>query len=146
MTQTLLKKAEQFCEDNTHRLTQPRREVLKIISSSKKPIGAYDILKKLGKTLKDPKPPTAYRAIDFWQEHGFIHRIESLNAFVSCLAGHNHEGSQFMVFYWQSWHWPWISVQRNLCPDFAWVNIILTNILGGGIRPCLLYTKHPTDD
>ncbi|MGB1077454.1 MAG: Fur family transcriptional regulator [Bdellovibrionales bacterium] len=97
MSKTLLKEATKYCETNKHRLTAPRLEVLKIISSSKKPIGAYDVLEKLGKKIDNPKPPTAYRAIEFWQDHGFIHRIESLNAFVTCHAGHNHEGSQFMV-------------------------------------------------
>jgi Fur family zinc uptake transcriptional regulator len=94
---TIIKTATEFCEANKHRLTDPRLEVLKIISASKKPMGAYEILENLAKTMNNPKPPTAYRAIDFWQEHGFIHRIESLNAFVGCHAGHSHEGSQFMV-------------------------------------------------
>jgi Fur family zinc uptake transcriptional regulator len=47
--------------------------------------------------LNKPKPPTAYRAIEFWQKHGFIHRIESLNAYTACKAGHHHQGSQFMI-------------------------------------------------
>jgi Fur family zinc uptake transcriptional regulator len=71
--------------------------VLKIITSSKKPLGAYEILEKLGQKIKDPKPPTAYRAIEFWQNIGFIHRIESISAYVACEAGHQHKGSQFMI-------------------------------------------------
>lgn len=97
MVQPILKEASDFCVRSKHRLTEPRIEVLKIISSSVKPLGAYEILEKLGKTLKNPKPPTAYRAIEFWQEQGFIHRIESLNAYVICGAGHRHKGSQFMI-------------------------------------------------
>ncbi|MEM9469142.1 MAG: Fur family transcriptional regulator [Pseudomonadota bacterium] len=97
MSKKIIKKAKEYCETNKHRLTEPRLTVLKIISSNKKPLGAYEILKELGKTIKDPKPPTAYRAIDFWSEHGFIHRIESLNAYVACGEDHNHSGSQFMV-------------------------------------------------
>lgn len=97
MSKKIIKKATDYCEKNKHRLTEPRLAVLKIISSSKKPLGAYDILNELTKTMSNPKPPTAYRAIDFWQEHGFIHRIESLNAYVACDEDHNHTGSQFMV-------------------------------------------------
>jgi Fur family zinc uptake transcriptional regulator len=97
MNKTFLKKAEEFCAAHKHRLTEPRLEVLKIIATSKKPLGAYDILEQLSKTIRDPKPPTAYRAIEFWQEQGFIHRIESLNAYVICEAGHHHSGSQFMI-------------------------------------------------
>jgi Fur family zinc uptake transcriptional regulator len=93
MTKAALKKATEYCEAHKHRLTEPRLAVLKIIAESAKPLGAYEILEKLGKTIKNPKPPTAYRAIEFWQEHGFIHRIESLNAYIACEAGHQHKGS-----------------------------------------------------
>ena len=97
MRSELLKAARAYCEMNKHRLTEPRLAVLKIISASAKPLGAYEILEKLGKTIQNPKPPTAYRAIEFWKEHGFIHRIESLNAYIACEAGHQHKGSQFMI-------------------------------------------------
>ena len=97
MTQSLLKKAKTYCEDHKCRFTEPRMQVLKIIASSKKPIGAYEVLEKLSKITDNPKPPTVYRAIEFWQRHRFIHRIESLNAYVGCEAGHRHSGSQFMI-------------------------------------------------
>ena len=97
MTKATLVNAAKYCETGKHRLTKPRVEVLKIIACSTKPLGAYEILEKLSKTIKNPKPPTVYRAIEFWQEHGFIHRIESLNAYISCEAGHRHKGSQFMI-------------------------------------------------
>lgn len=93
----ILGKAEEFCEANKHRFTEPRRAVLEIIASSVRPLGAYEVLEQLSKTIKNPKPPTAYRAIEFWQEHGFIHRIESLNAYIACGSGHRHKGSQFMI-------------------------------------------------
>lgn len=97
MVKAVIKKASHFCEKNKHRLTEPRLAVIKIIASSTKPISAYEILEKLGKVKSNPKPPTVYRAIEFWQEAGFIHRIESLNAYVTCEAGHQHNGSQFMI-------------------------------------------------
>lgn len=89
--------AEAYCMANGLQFTAPRRAVLKIIAASKKPLGAYDVLEKLGKHLKNPKPPTAYRALEFLQTHGLIHRIESLNAYLACHAGHRHQGSQFMI-------------------------------------------------
>ena len=97
MIKNIEDRATEFCVKGNHRYTVPRKEVLKIIASQKKPIKAYEILKKLGKVLKNPKPPTAYRAIEFWLKHNFIHRIESLNAFTICEAEHLHEGSQFMI-------------------------------------------------
>jgi len=84
MTTIIIKKAEQFCVDSGNRLTDPRRYVLNILSDSDKAMTAYDVLGALGQYLDNPKPPTAYRAIDFWVEHGFVHRIESLNAYKIC--------------------------------------------------------------
>lgn len=95
--QKLVRMVEGYCEERGLRFTEPRKLVLEIIAGSKKPIGAYDVLAQLGKALEQPKPPTAYRAIEFLQENGFIHRIESLNAYVICHAGHKHQGSQFLV-------------------------------------------------
>ncbi len=86
-----------FCVENKERLTRPRLEVLKIIAANTKPLGAYEILERLGKVIDSPKPPTAYRAIEFWQKKGFIHRIRSLNAYVICHAVHRHKGEQFMI-------------------------------------------------
>ena len=97
MNTLLEKKAIKFCETNKYRLSLPRLEVLKIISASQKPIKAYEILEKLGEKLPNPKPPTAYRAIDFWLKHNFIHRIESLNAYAVCNKKHTHNGSQFLI-------------------------------------------------
>lgn len=95
--QSLLKKAEAFCEAHKMRFTEPRQHVLRIIANSKKPLGAYDILHQLADHISKPKPPTAYRAIDFWREHGFIHRIESLNAYVTCCDSHIHHDTHFLV-------------------------------------------------
>jgi Fur family zinc uptake transcriptional regulator len=98
MSKAVLLKAEEYCAAHKHRLTEPRLEVLKIIACSRKPLGAYEILEQLGKIMNNPKPPTAYRAIEFWQEHGFIHRIESLNAYMACESGeHRHKNAQFMI-------------------------------------------------
>lgn len=97
MNNDLLTQAEIYCKEYKHRLTKPRLEVLKTIASSQAPIGAYEVLSKLNKILNNPKPPTIYRAIEFWQKNHFIHRIESLSAFVICKAGHLHQGSHFMI-------------------------------------------------
>ena len=47
MKNKILQKAIKFCDENNHRLTEPRKRVLEVISSSKKPIKAYEILKKI---------------------------------------------------------------------------------------------------
>ena len=97
MTNVIEKKAKAFCDKNRHRLTVPRLNVLTIIFNNKGPIKAYEVLEKLSLVLKNPAPPTVYRAIDFWEKHNFIHRIESLNAYSICEVGHLHSGSQYMI-------------------------------------------------
>lgn len=78
-------------------MSKPRFEVLKIIAASSKPPGAYEILDALAQVIIKTKPPTAYRAINFWQKNYFIHKIESLCAYVVCQAGHRHAGTQLMI-------------------------------------------------
>lgn len=97
MSEDVLQLAEKFCDEHKLRFTDTRQYVLDIVASAKKPITAYEILDALGGKVKNPKPPIVYRATDFWQSHGFIHKIESLNAFVTCQEGHQHHGSQFMI-------------------------------------------------
>lgn len=86
-----------YCEQNGERVTPPRLAMLEIIAAADKPLTAYDALDVLSKKLDNPKPPTAYRALDFLCAHGFIHRIESLNAYVSCGENHKHKGAQFII-------------------------------------------------
>jgi len=88
--------AEAFCEKNKHRFTQPRKEVLEVITSHNTPLSAYDILKILS-VEKEVKPPTVYRAIEFWLKHGFIHRVESINAYIVCDLSHRHQGTQIII-------------------------------------------------
>jgi Fur family transcriptional regulator, zinc uptake regulator len=93
----LVNAAKAHCVERGLRFTPPREYVLSIIACAKKPIGAYDILEALSKKMPNPKPPTVYRAIEFLEEQGFVHRIESLNAYVVCGVDHWHAGSQFLV-------------------------------------------------
>lgn len=71
------------------RFTPLRRHVFEIVSQSHRPLGAYDVLAALAKTTTKRgriAPPTVYRALDFLRAHGFVHRIDSLNAFVACFS------------------------------------------------------------
>jgi Fur family zinc uptake transcriptional regulator len=94
---TFIKSAEKYCLDNRLRLTPPRQYVLEILAKAKSPLGAYGVLEHLGQYIDRPKPPTAYRAIDFWKEHGFVHKIESLNAYMACCEDHTHSDTHFLV-------------------------------------------------
>lgn len=94
MTTSLMKQAEAHCTQHEQRLTAPRRAVLAAIAAARKPLGAYDIIAALP---TGTKPPTVYRALEFWEGEGFIHRIGSLGLYAACHAGHRHSGAQFMV-------------------------------------------------
>jgi Fur family zinc uptake transcriptional regulator len=75
---------EHASEERGLRLTPLRREVLELIASIRKPIKAYDLLDLLRQKHGNAAPPTVYRALDFLLQNGFIHKLESINAFVSC--------------------------------------------------------------
>ncbi|WP_086653354.1 Fur family transcriptional regulator [Acetobacter malorum] len=94
-TTTQLDRADALCSRQGGRMTQQRREILGLILDAKTPVGAYDLLEKIKTPDRRPAPPTVYRALDFLLEHGLIHRIERLSAFVPCThllhdaPGHN---------------------------------------------------------
>lgn len=92
-----IEQAEAFCAKQGLRLTLPRAQVLGIVVESAGPMTAYQILDQLGKMVKNPAPPTVYRALEFLQETGLVHRIESINAYVACHAGHAHGNAQFLI-------------------------------------------------
>ena len=64
-------------------LTRNQTLVLGALNNSKAPLSAYSILDALrGEGLRAPLQ--VYRALDKLVELGFVHRLESLNAFVAC--------------------------------------------------------------
>ena len=82
---------EKACRDRGLNLTPIRAEALKQIAEAGKPVKAYDLLERMRGGPGASAPPTVYRALDFLLEHGFIHRLVSINAFLAChhpLAGH----------------------------------------------------------
>ncbi len=85
--------ARAICQQHQARLTPTRERVLELIWQSHKPLGAYDVLAALTADGHTAAPPTVYRALDFLQQYGLVHRIASLNAFIGCPhAGQSHTG------------------------------------------------------
>lgn len=77
---------ERVCQQRQLRLTPIRAHVLGLIVKAGKPMKAYDIL-ELVRENKGPgaaAPPTVYRALDFLLVNGFIHKLQSVNAFIAC--------------------------------------------------------------
>lgn len=85
--------ARALCQAAGVRLTPIREQVLRLIWQSHRPLGAYDLLAELGHDGRPAAPPTVYRALDFLQAQGLVHRIASLNAFIGCPhPGESHAG------------------------------------------------------
>ena len=91
---TWASQVEGACLRQGAQLTPLRRRVLDIFSGSAAPLGAYAILEELSRREgKQVAPPTVYRTLDFFLEHGFVHKIESLNAYAPCEhLDHAHHG------------------------------------------------------
>lgn len=92
-----LSQVKQICEKNKLNLTQIREDVYNIVLSSDKPIKAYDVLEKLKGKYSNPKPPTAYRALDFLVEHGFLHKLEKNSSYIVCYHPQTHKNCYFLL-------------------------------------------------
>ena len=91
-----LSHAEKVCAGRGQKFTPIRRQVLGALLSSHRPLGAYEVIDELAKTMPRPAPITVYRALDFLIENGLVHRIESRNAFLAC--AHNHDATAVVAF------------------------------------------------
>jgi len=95
--QVIIREVEQRCRQRGLRLTPTRRRVLELVLAAEGPVKAYDLLDELKHEQPKAAPPTIYRALDFLLANHFIHRLESLNAFVSCFhPAESHQG-QFLI-------------------------------------------------
>lgn len=89
--------AKALCREQQLRLTPVRELVLRLIWQSHKPLGAYDLLPALAAAGFNSAPPTVYRALEFLQEQGLVHRLASLNAYMGCShPGTQHSGCFFI--------------------------------------------------
>ncbi len=83
-------RAETLCAKRGERMTHARRTVLGVVLSASEPLGAYDIMRLMDAGGGSTKPPTVYRALEFLEGLGLIHRIDSLRAYVGC-SGRPHD-------------------------------------------------------
>jgi Fur family zinc uptake transcriptional regulator len=86
---------ESACARQGLHLTPLRRQVLTILAKSSGPLGAYAIIDRLSRLASKPiAPPTVYRTLEFFLDHGFVYRIASRNAYAPCEhLGHAHHGA-----------------------------------------------------
>ncbi|MDP1137031.1 transcriptional repressor, partial [Klebsiella pneumoniae] len=67
--------ARQICRERRQRLTPIRELELKLIWQCHQPLGAYALLPALAEAGFNSAPPTVYRALEFLQQQGLVHRI-----------------------------------------------------------------------
>ena len=92
-----LEAAEARCATGGLRLTPVRRKVLELLLQEHRALGAYAILEMLREAGFGSQPPVAYRALEFLSDHGFVHKIERLNAFVACASPGESHSPAFMI-------------------------------------------------
>jgi Fur family zinc uptake transcriptional regulator len=83
-----LREAEGICIRNGVRLTKLRHAILELLLTAGRPIKAYDIIEQMREKGERLTPATVYRIMDFLLQYGLVHRVNSLNAFVSCTGNH----------------------------------------------------------
>ena len=88
--------AEKVCERRAQKFTPIRRQVLQALLSSHRPLGAYEVIDELAKSMPRPAPITVYRALEFLMDNGLVHRIESRNAYLAC--AHDHDAAAMVAF------------------------------------------------
>lgn len=89
--------ANTICRKKNVRFTPLRQRVLELLWNNHKPAKAYDILDLLREEDKSAKPSTVYRTLEFLQEMGLVHKVDSLNAYVGCSSPENSPHCQFMI-------------------------------------------------
>jgi Fur family zinc uptake transcriptional regulator len=96
-TESLVSRARAICEQNGARFTSIREKVFRLMAENHGGQGAYELLEQLKQTEPAAKPATIYRALEFLTEQGFIHKIESSNAFMLCQHFDKHHPAQLLI-------------------------------------------------
>ena len=87
----VLRAADSLNRTGNVRFTPVRRRALEILLERRSAVSAYELLERLKADGFGAGPPVAYRALAFLVVHGFVHRVESLNAFVACTGLHDDD-------------------------------------------------------
>lgn len=93
----ILARAQQLCRKRGVRLTEQRLAALRLLCEAERPLTAYELLDRLRGAVRNPAPPTVYRALDFLLEQGLVHKLESLHAYVGCSHPDHPHASQFLI-------------------------------------------------
>ncbi|MBF9235181.1 Fur family transcriptional regulator [Microvirga alba] len=77
-------------------LNETQKRVHRILATAQNPLSAYEVLDRM-RAKGAVTPPTVYRSLDKLIEKGLAHRLESLNAYVTCKHSHDHDMAAFAI-------------------------------------------------
>lgn len=99
--QTVLARAQKRCAETGTKLTTKRTQVFEGLLKSQKALSAYELTdycrEELGFELL---PMSVYRILDFLEENGLIHRLNTTKKYIACshiACEHPHEAPQFLI-------------------------------------------------
>lgn len=95
--EVFLRQADDLCLKSNQRFTDLRKQVFSLICQSELPLGAYALLDLMKDSGRSTAPPTVYRALDFLQEQGFVHRLASNNTYFACAHPQHQHEAVFLV-------------------------------------------------
>jgi Fur family zinc uptake transcriptional regulator len=79
------------------RMTEPRRRVLEMLLTASEPVKAYDLIARFHTDGRVAKPATVYRALDFLEKLGLLHRISSISSYVACSGEDAAHAAAFLI-------------------------------------------------
>ncbi len=82
---------------NGYKVTQPRRQVLKALSQTQRPVSPYDIQDMLRLKGEHLNHVTIYRILDLLCTLNLAHKVLLLGGFVRCNLGGEESCHRFMV-------------------------------------------------
>lgn len=92
-----LEDAEILAAQHGVRLTALRKMILALLLEANAPVKAYELIEKMREQGHNITPTTTYRILDFLLSEKLIHKIHTLNAYISCTVDHQHEHNSLMV-------------------------------------------------
>jgi Fur family transcriptional regulator, zinc uptake regulator len=94
--QDLLARAEKIALSVGEKWTASRARVYELLVRAGAPVKAYDLIPAYAED-RVAKPPTVYRALEFLEGLGLVHRIPSLTAYTACRGGDPTHAASFLI-------------------------------------------------
>jgi Fur family zinc uptake transcriptional regulator len=92
-----LSAADKTCAEFSEWFTPPRRRVLELLLRAGTPNKAYDLIGAYHGAGRPVSPTTVYRSLEFLERMGFVHRLESINAYIACPMERRGHAAAFLI-------------------------------------------------